>query len=152
MTIIDYMRRKLTEYPHISDFLSGDDLHIDFTDPDPANYGLSSNGDSLINRNIRGDEKRQHKFVLYAAGQSFTDYSRLANSNFLLELGYWLEHLPEEDGIDVEVDDRRLQGRFLKATASNAMAMQPMGETVNDGVLYQIQIFVTYQMKGRNHT
>ena len=45
MTIIDYMRQKLTEYPKISEFLAGDDIHIDFTEPDPVNYGLSSNGD-----------------------------------------------------------------------------------------------------------
>ena len=48
MTIIEYMRQKLTEYPKISEFLTGDDIHIDFTEPDPVNYGLSSNGDSLV--------------------------------------------------------------------------------------------------------
>ena len=45
MTIIEYMRQKLTEYPKISEFLTGDDIHIDFTEPDPVNYGLSSNGE-----------------------------------------------------------------------------------------------------------
>ena len=30
MTIIEYMRQKLTEYPKISEFLTGDDIHIDF--------------------------------------------------------------------------------------------------------------------------
>ena len=34
MTIIEYMRQKLTEYPKISEFLAGDDIHIDFTEPD----------------------------------------------------------------------------------------------------------------------
>lgn len=29
MTIIEYMRQKLTEYPKISEFLTGDDIHID---------------------------------------------------------------------------------------------------------------------------
>ena len=29
MTIIEYMRQKLTEYPKISEFLAGDDIHID---------------------------------------------------------------------------------------------------------------------------
>ena len=37
MTIIEYMRQKLTEYPKISEFLTGDDIHIDFTEPDPVN-------------------------------------------------------------------------------------------------------------------
>ena len=73
MTIIDYMRKKLTEYPKISEFLAGDDIHIDFTDPDPVNYGLSSTGDSLIKEDILGNQIRQHNFTLYAVGQSFTD-------------------------------------------------------------------------------
>lgn len=53
MTIIEYMRQKLTEYPKISEFLTGDDIHIDFTEPDPINYGLSSNGDTLVKICIR---------------------------------------------------------------------------------------------------
>ena len=91
MTIIDYMRQKLTEYPKIAEFLGDEDIHIDFTDPQPTNYGLSSNGDSLIREDVLGNQIRQHNFVMYAVAQSFTDYNRLANSNFLLELAYWLE-------------------------------------------------------------
>ena len=84
---------------------------------------------------------------MYAVGQSFTDYNRLANSNFLLELGYWLERLPEEDGLSVEIDGQTLTGKFLKATTANAMAMQPMTEDINDGVLYQIQIYAQYKIE-----
>ena len=113
MTIIDYMRQKLTEYPKISDFLSGEDIHIDFTDPEAVNYGLSSTGDTVLKEDIRGRQTRQHKFVLYAVGQSFTDYNRLANSNFMLELSYWLESLPEEDGIDIVVGNKKFSGRLL---------------------------------------
>ena len=58
MTIIEYMRQKLTEYPKISEFLTGDDIHIDFTEPDPVNYGLSSNGDSLVKEDILGNQIR----------------------------------------------------------------------------------------------
>lgn len=147
MTIIEFMRRKLTEYPKISEFLAGDDIRIDFTDPDPVNYGLSSTGDTLVKEDLLGNQIRQHNFVLYAVGQSFTDYCRLANSNFLLELAYWLEALPEEGGIEIEIDGRKQTGRFLKATTANAMAMQPMGETMNDGFLYQIQIQATYKIE-----
>ena len=87
MTIIDFMRQKLTEYPKISEFLAGDDIHIDFTEPDPMCYGLSSTGDSLVKEDLLGNQTRRHNFSMYAVGQSFTDYNRLANSNFLLELG-----------------------------------------------------------------
>ena len=146
MTIIDYMRQKLTEYPQISEFVTDSDIHVDFTESDNS-YGLSSSGDSLVKEDLLGNQTRRHSFVLYAVAPSFTDYCRLANSNFLLELGYWLERLPEEGGIEAEIGSRSLAGRFLKAAASNAMAMQPMGETVNDGILYQIQIQVTYKLE-----
>ena len=63
MTIIEYMRQKLTEYPKISEFLTGDDIHIDFTEPDPVNYGLSSNGDSLVKEDILGNQIRRHNLL-----------------------------------------------------------------------------------------
>lgn len=148
MTIIDFMRDKLTNYPKISEFLAGDDIHIDFTDSKPVNYGLSSTGDSILKQDILGNQVRQHNFVMYAVGQSYTDYSRLANSNFLLELAYWLERLPEEDGIEVVIDGDVLEGKFLKASSANAMAMHPMGDSMNDGVMYQIQIYAQYKVKG----
>lgn len=147
MTIIDFMREKLTEYPKIAEFMGGADIHIDFTDPEPTNYGLSSTGDSLNREDVLGNQIRQHNFVMYAVGQSFTDYNRLANSNFLLELGYWLERLPEGDELSTEIDGQTVTGRFLKATTANAMAMQPMTEDINDGVLYQIQIYAQYKIE-----
>ena len=74
MTIIDFLRQKLTEYPKISEFMAGADIHIDFTDPDPTNYGLSSTGDSLIREDVLGNQIRQHNFVMYAVAQSFTGW------------------------------------------------------------------------------
>lgn len=144
MTIIDFMRQKLTEYPKISEFLAGDDIHIDFTEPDPGSYGLSSNGDTLVKEDVLGNQIRRHNFALYAVGQSFTDYNRLANSNFLLELGYYLEHLPEESGLTVDIGGQELPAKFLKATTANAMSMGLMGDTINEGVMYQLQIQAQY--------
>ena len=147
MTIIDFMREKLTEYPKISEFLVSDDIHIDFTEPAAVNYGLSSSGDSLLKEDILGNQIRQHNFVMYAVGQSFTDYNRIANSNFLLELAYWLERLPEQDGLAVSVDGKEVTGTFMKATTANGMSMGWMGETVNDGCMYQIQIYAQYKIE-----
>lgn len=147
MTIIDFMRKKLTEYPKISEFLAGDDIHIDFTEPNPVNYGLSSNGDKLLNEDLLGKQIRQHNFVMYAVRQSFTDYNRLANSNFLLELAYWLESLPEEEGITATIEGEELKGKFLKATAANAMSMGLMRDTIDKGVMYQLQIYAKYKLE-----
>ena len=146
MTIIDFMRQKLTEYPKISEFLVDGDIHVDFTEPG-SSYGLSSNGDSLVKEDMLGIQTRRHNFAMYAVAPSFTDYCRLVNSNFLLELGYWLEQLPEEGGLIANIGNQEMEARFIKAITSNAMAVQPMGETVNDGILYQIQIQVTYQIE-----
>ena len=150
MTSIDFMRQKLTEYPKISEFLAGEDIHVDFTDPAPVNYGLSSTGDTLVKEDLLGNQIRQHNFVLYAAGQSFTDYNRLANSNFLLELAYWLERLPEAEGLSVTIDGREMIGRFLKSTTANAMSMGLMGETIDKGVMYQIQIYAEYKIESED--
>lgn len=149
MTIIDFMRQKLMEYPQISEFLGEDDIHIDFTDSSPVNYGLSSTGDSLIKEDLLGNQIRQHNFILYAVGQSFTDYNRLANSNFLLELSYWLERLPEE-GLAITMKYQKLKGKFLKATTANAMSMGLMGETIDQGVMYQIQIYAQYKIESED--
>lgn len=147
MTIIDYMRQKLTEYPKISEFLAGDDIHIDFTEPDPVNYGLSSTGDALLKEDVLGNQIRQHNFAMYAVGKSFTDYNRIANSNFLLELSYWLENLPEEYGIEVNIGEKTRVAVFLRATTANAMSMGLMGETIDQGVMYQLQIQARYKVE-----
>ena len=47
----------------------------------------------------------------------------------------------------MEIDGQTLTGKFLKATTANAMAMQPMTEDINDGVLYQIQIYAQYRIE-----
>ena len=147
MTIIDFMRQKLTGFPKISEFLADGEIHIDFTDPNPVNYGLSSTGDTLVKEDLLGSQTRKHSFVMYAVGQSFTDYNRLANSNFLLELAYWLEHLQEEEGLSAIVASQELPAKFIKATTANAMSMGPMGETIEQGVMYQIQIYAEYKIE-----
>ena len=147
MTVIDFMKKKLTEYPKISEFLSGEGIHVDFTDPAPVNYGLSSMGDSLVEEDLLGNQIRKHSFVMYAVGQSFTDYNRLANSNFLLELAYWLEQLPEGEHFETTVDGKTVVGKFSKATTANAMSMTLMGDTVDKGILYQVQIYIEYELE-----
>ena len=84
---------------------------------------------------------------MYAVGQSFTDYNRIANSNFLLELSYWLEDLPEEGGIEVNIGEKARVAVFLRATTANAMSMGLMGETIDQGVMYQLQIQARYKVE-----
>ena len=145
MNIIELVRQILTDYPKITEFTN--EINIDFTDDTPTNFGLSSVGDQKISEDILGNQIRQHNFVLYALNQSYTNYDRLANSTFLLDLTYWLEQYKHEDPIEVTINDKTVSGKLLKLSSANAMLyMVPTGD-INDGVTYQIQIYAQYHIE-----
>ena len=144
MNIIELVKQILTDYPKISDFTN--EINVDFTDDTPTSFGLSSVGDQLIKEDILGNQIRRHNFVLYALNQSFTDYDRLANSTFLLDLTYWLEQYRNNDPIEVTIDNKTVSGKLLGLSSANAMLyMVPTGD-INDGVTYQIQIYAQYSL------
>ena len=145
MNIIELVKRILTDYPKISEFTN--EINVDFTEDTPTNFGLSSTGDQLIREDILGNQIRQHNFVLYALNQSYTNYDRLANSTFLLDLAYWLEQYKQEDPIEVTINDKTVSGKLLGLSSANAMLyMVPTGD-INDGVTYQIQIYARYYLE-----
>ena len=145
MNIIELVKRILTDYPKISEFTN--EINVDFTEDTPTNFGLSSTGDQLIREDILGNQVRQHNFVLYALNQSYTNYDRLANSTFLLDLAYWLEQYKNEDPIEVTINNKTVSGRLLGLSSANAMLyMVPTGD-INDGVTYQIQIYALYELE-----
>jgi hypothetical protein len=118
MNIIERVRNILESFPKISEVCN--EAHIDFADPEPTSYGLSSTGDSLISEDIIGNQKRQHSFMLYTTYSSINDYERLHNSSALLELGVWLH-----DQLDAEVEttigSTVYTGTITKLTADNGM-------------------------------
>ena len=145
MNIIELVKQILTNYPRISEFTN--EINVDFTDGTPTNFGLSSTGDQLVREDILGNQIRRHNFVLYALNQSFTNYDRLANSTFLLDLTYWLEQYNQEDQIEVTINDKTVSGKLLGLSSANAMLyMVPTGD-INDGVTYQIQIYAKYKLE-----
>jgi hypothetical protein len=145
MNIIELVKQILTDYPRISEFTN--EINVDFTDGTPTNFGLSSTGDQLVREDILGNQIRRHNFVLYALNQSFTNYDRLANSTFLLDLTYWLEQYNQEDQIEVTINDKTVSGKLLGLSSANAMLyMVPTGD-INDGVTYQIQIYAQYYLE-----
>ena len=144
MNIIELVKQILTDYPRILEFTN--EINVDFTDDTPTSFGLSSVGDQLIKEDILGNQIRRHNFVLYALNQSFTDYDRLANSTFLLDLTYWLEQYRNNDPIEVTIDNKTVSGKLLGLSSANAMLyMVPTGD-INDGVTYQIQIYAQYSL------
>ena len=145
MNIIELVKHILTDYPKISEFTN--EINVDFTDDTPTNFGLSSVGDQKISEDILGNQIRQHNFVLYAINQSYTNYDRLANSTFLLDLAYWLEQYKNEDPIEVTINNKTVSGKLLGLSSANAMLyMVPTGD-INDGVTYQIQIYARYYLE-----
>lgn len=164
MNIIELVKQIVTDYPKISEFTNG--IHIDFTDDTPTNFGLSSTGDTLIKEDILGNQTRQHNFVLYAVKQSFNDYDRLANSTFLLDFSYWLEHSAIDQAVTSVVDGfgtsfpdgeypsddkypihSGLKGKLIKLSTANAMLYSVPTGDINDGVTYQIQIRAQYTIE-----
>ncbi len=133
MNIIEAVRALLMEFPKISDVVG--EVHIDFTDPEPTSYGLSSTDDSLIKEDILGNQLRQHTFMLYTTYSSMNDYERLSNSTALTELGIWLGQQK-----NAPIDG----GRITKITTGSGMLIAVPQENEFDGVQYQLQIIAEY--------
>lgn len=164
MNIIELVKQIINDYPKITEFTNG--IHIDFTDDAPTSFGLSSIGNTLLKEDILGNQLRQHNFVLYAVNQSFTDYDRLANSTFLLDFSYWLEHSAINQAVTSIVDgfgtsfpdgdypandkypiQSGRKGRLIKLSSANAMLYSVPTGDINDGVTYQIQIYAQYTIE-----
>ena len=164
MNVIELVKQIITECPLIAEFTNN--IHVDFTEDTPTNFGLSSTGDRLIKDDILGNQTRQHNFVLYAVNQSFNDYDRLANSTFLLDFAYWLEHSAIKQTVtsvvdgygtsfpdgEVPDDDKYpihsgLKGELIKMSSANAMIYSIPDGNLNNGVTYQIQIYAQYTIE-----
>lgn len=143
MNVIEAMRQVLTDYPNISDFINGD-VHIDFNEEEDHNYGLSSTNDSLLRKDILGNQTRTNNMVLYATNQSANDYDRLQNSTFLLDLGYYLETVKGQE-VTATINGVEMIGSIQSVSIANAMAW---GKS-EDGQLitYQLQIKVNYTLE-----
>lgn len=144
MNIIETVRSILESFPKISQVCNS--IHIDFADPEPTSYGLSSTGDELIREDVLGDQLRQHSFMLYTTYSSINDYERLNNSTALAELSVWLH---DQTGAEVEtvIGAETCTGTLEKLSAYNGMLINvPQGD-LYDGVQYQLQIIAEYTVR-----
>lgn len=141
MNIIEKVRDILQSFPKISEVCN--EIHIDFADPEPTSYGLSSTGDSLVTEDVLGNQKRQHSFLLYTTYSSINDYERLNNSTALLELSAWLSTQISAE-VETIIDDETYTGEITKLTAANGMLYDVPQESELDGVQYQLQIIAEY--------
>lgn len=143
MNIVEKLKQILNDYPDIMQFTN--DIHVDFTDSNPTNFGLSSIGDNFLREDIVGNKLRKHSFILYANNQAYTDYDRLVNTNFLLNLNYYLETVKNIE-IIANINEEEKNGIITNISSSNGMLFNITTGDINDGVNYQIQIYVTYKI------
>ena len=89
LNVIEAAAELLNNYEKIKEFSRG--IHIDQTDEMIKGVGIYMNGDTKVKEDVLGNQKRQINFYLYSVNKSTSDFERLQNSNFLLELGYYLD-------------------------------------------------------------
>lgn len=122
------------------------EIHVDFADPEPASYGLSSTGDSLVSEDVLGNQIRQHGFLLYSTFSGINDFERQENSTALLELAVWLR---EQIGAEVQttIGDKTYSGEIIRISAENGMLYAVPQENNIDGMRYQLQITARYTVE-----
>lgn len=139
MNIIERMQNILQSFPRIADVCGEIHIDIDFAEPHPDSYGLSSMGDVLLEEDVCGNQTRQHTFTLYTVYSGVNDYERLHNSSALLELTQWLE---TQTGDTVESLNK--YGTITSIRAENGMLYEVPTEENADRVQYQLQIIAEY--------
>ncbi|MDF2537993.1 MAG: hypothetical protein K0S76_1014 [Herbinix sp.] len=145
MNIIELVKQIISEFPQISALNKGVD--VDFNEADSGCCGLYPTGDQLIKEDILGNQDRTHNFVLYAVFDGFNDYQRLANSTFLLDLVYWLEHAANGQSIEVTIDEQIVTGKLTKLSGANGMLYGYQEGTLSGQVTYQLQIYAQYHLE-----
>jgi hypothetical protein len=143
MNIIEAVRGLLSDFPKISEVAGA--LHVDFTNPPPDSYALSSTGDTRVSEDILGNPTRQHTFVLYTNWQSVSDFDRLNNSGVMLELAQYLEKNGRGITVTADIDGTVYNGITTGVTCSNGMLFA-VPETLAGGVIYQLQIAANYKI------
>lgn len=145
MNIVELVKQILSEFPRISEMNYG--INVDFTEANSGNCGLYPTGDQLLKEDILGNQDRQHNFVLYANFDGFSDYDRLANSTFLLDLAYWLEKAAKGQEIEVTINEQTVTGKLTKLSSANGMLYGYQKDTLAGPVTYQLQIYARYHVE-----
>lgn len=145
MNIIELVKEILTGFPQITSLNYG--VNVDFTEANAGYCGLYPTGDQLLKEDILGNQDRQHNFVLYANFDGFQDYQRLANSTFLLDLAYWLEHAANDQTIEVTINKQTVIGTLKKLSSANGMLYEYQDGTLSGPVTYQLQIYAQYHLE-----
>lgn len=144
LNIIETVRNILESFPKISEVCN--EIHIDFADPEPTSYGLTSTGDSLIKEDILGNQTRQHTFMLYSTFSGINDYERLVNSSALTELSQWLS-TKRGNTVLSEIGEDIHTGELLSIKAENGMLFDVPQGNETDGIMYRTNLVAEYTIE-----
>ena len=144
INIIETVRDILESFPKISQICN--EIHIDFADPEPTSYGLTSTGDSLVKEDVLGNQTRQHTFMLYSVFSGINDYERLVNSSVLTELAQWLSK-KNGDIVLSEIGQNIHTGELLSIKAENGMLFDVPQGNDTDGIMYRLQLVAEYTIE-----
>ena len=141
MNIIEKVRSLVQSFPKIAEIYGT--VHVDFTGNEPADYGLSSLGDTLVVEDICGNQERQHTFMLHSVFSAVNDFERMSNTGVLLELAQYHDRCVGDE-VTHEIGGVTHTGEITKITTANgALTMIPDENTIS-GWFYQLQIIAEY--------
>lgn len=140
MNVIETVRRILSECDIMDEF---NGIHVDYTEAVTGFAGLFPNGATKTGEDLIGNPKYRITFALYTGLSSANDYDRLANSDLLLRLTYFLNQ-QKNIAITETVNGNEYPGEITRIFCSNGLLFDyPTGDP-NDGVRYQLQIGAEY--------
>lgn len=140
------------------------DVHIDFIDPQTGDIGLFPIGPTLVKSDVLGNKTYKMIFEMYSQRVGFEDFDRIDNVRYFSNLVYKLNNLkhvkvlePLETymffGADTFFndysylsDEEHIPGWILDVNAGNGLKYSVPTGDINDGIIYQMQITVTYKL------
>lgn len=141
MSKLEKIREFIAKCPCIDKFT--DDIHIDWTDADPGDYGIMPTGESIIRteEDILGNKilYKQYNVSLYAMRFTVNDIVRLESSGFLEDFTAWIEEQSFAGTAPIFGDNPAEE----YITAQNGMLFQ-LSDNGKTG-RYQIQIQCFYE-------
>lgn len=118
-------------------------VNFDFNDQTAGKAGLFQNGFSVLGEDIVGNTRCRLNFTLYANFDTFKDYDRLNNSDFMLAFSNFLAQQKRIE-ISEAVGEQEKTGEITKITPSGGVLFALNNEDFNDGGTYQLNLSVEY--------
>lgn len=146
MNLIETIQSIFTKGDFMDDF---NGMHIDYTNNNGKDTGLILTNDSKVKEDLLGNITRRAQFTVYRNVYNASDYERLQNSTFILELSSYLESLNYDENrflFDYNIGkEERKNNAFIKSLqCSNGMMFRYLNGNPNEGAQYMLQLTATY--------